>query len=283
MKGMSIALLAAIVLGVTRGSALASGHGPVFGAATPTLGRDGWSIDQAWAVRTGDDGSHEQMLRTMISYGISENLQLSGSVPLALTGGDLASARSMSMMSGGREFETLLAYRFQRRPVGIGGRQESTVYIGGSAPLEKEADNVSLGPSVYLGAATGYASRAHYAWVGGNIQQYAERGSDRVGASRVLSVVYGYRPPPLRTEAGKPDVRFFVEMTAENRAADRRGGVSMANGARTVFVGPTTLLLHKAFGVSGGVLFPLYEHVETTRVRERFRAAVNVSYFFWFR
>jgi len=75
------------------------------------------------------------MLKTTISYGITENLQVSGSVPLALGGRSLAAARSMSMMSGGREFETLVGYRFQRRTIGIGGRQESTVV----AP--HEADN----------------------------------------------------------------------------------------------------------------------------------------------
>jgi hypothetical protein len=34
-------------------AAAASGHGPVFGAATPTLGRGGWSVDQAWTLRAG--------------------------------------------------------------------------------------------------------------------------------------------------------------------------------------------------------------------------------------
>ena len=261
----------------------ASGHGPLFGAATPTLGRDGWSIDQAWAIRAADDGSGEQMLKTMIGYGITENLQISGSVPIAIGAGDVASARTMSMMSGGREFETLLGYRFQRRMIGIGARQESTVYVGGSVPLERTIDNVSVGPSLSLAGATGYASRAHYAWVGANLQHFAQRGADQLGDSRVLSLVYGYRPPPLRTEAGKPDLRFFVEMTAEDRRSDRHAGLDMANGARTVFAGPTALLLHKAFGVSGGVLFPLYEHVDPNRVSERFRAAINVTYFFWFR
>src|SRR5207244_4329268 len=115
MKTMYVSLITVVAIGMPCRSVRASGHGPLFGAATPTLGRDGWSLDQAWAIRAADDGSHEQMLKTMISYGITENLQVSGSVPLALGGGNLASARSMSMMSGGREFETLFGYRFQRR------------------------------------------------------------------------------------------------------------------------------------------------------------------------
>jgi hypothetical protein len=283
MKMTSLALATLLFVAATDQPLGASGHGPLFGAATPTLGRDGWSIDQAWTIRTSDDSSHEQMLKTMISYGITENLQISGSVPLALGTSDLGSARTMSMMSGGREFESLLGYRFQRRTIGIGTRQESTLYLGGTVPLQSAADPVSVGPSIYVGGATGYASRAHYAWVGANIQHFSERNGDRLGDSRAVSVVYGYRPPALRTEAGKPDLRFFAEMTAEDRLADNHAGIAMANGARTVFAGPTALLLHKAVGVAGGVLFPLYEHVDDNRARERFRAAVNVTYFFWFR
>jgi len=229
-------------------NAFASGHGPVFGAATPTLGRGGWSLDQAWTIRVGDDQDREQMLKTMISFGITENLQISGSFPLATSSGTLPNARMMSSMSNDREFEGLVAYRFQRRTVGIGGRQESTAYIGGNAG------------SIIAGAATGYASRSQYVWVGGDVQRN----------SRLLTVVYGYRPPPLRTEAGKPDLRFFVEATAEDRDV-----------SRTVFVGPTALLLHKAVGIEGGVLFAAHQRANAGFAQERVRVAVNVAYFFW--
>ena len=117
--------------------AFASGHGPLFGAATPTLGRGGWSADQAWTLRAGDDEQRQQMLKTMLSFGLTENLQVSGSFPLAMSDGRLTPARMMSAMSSDREFEALTSYRFQRRTVGIGGRQESTFYLGGTAPLER--------------------------------------------------------------------------------------------------------------------------------------------------
>ena len=261
--------------------AFASGHGPVFGAATPTLGRGGWSVDQAWTCRVGDDQQRQQMLKTMLSFGVTENLQLSGSLPIAMGDAPLAAARMMSAMSSDREFEGLVAYRFQRRTVGIGGRQESTLYVGGTAPLERRRNDIGVGGSLEAGIATGYASRAHYLWVGGAFQRFAQRGGDRFGDSRLASAVYGYRPPALRTEAGKPDLRFFVEMTTEERGNARVSGVERADGARTVFVGPTSLLLHKAFGVEAGVLFPAYQRVEASAVRERMRVAVNVAYFFW--
>jgi hypothetical protein len=279
----SILMLSAMLSLTAAGSVpvFASGHGPVFGAATPTLGRGGWSIDQAWTCRVSDDAQQQQMLKTMLSFGITENLQISGSVPLAMGDALLAPARMMSAMSSDQEIEGLMAYRFQRRTVGIGGRQESTLYVGATAPLERRRNDVGVGGSLEVGMASGYASRAHYVWVGGAFQHFAERDSDRFGGSRFVTAVYGYRPPALRTEAGKPDLRFFVEMTAEDRGNARVSGLERADGARTVFVGPTSLLLHKAFGVEAGVLFPAYQRVEAPAVRERVRVAVNVAYFFW--
>jgi hypothetical protein len=281
MRTARLPVLTIVAIAMNAQIARASGHGPLFGAATPTLGRGGWSVDQAWTLRSGNDGEREQMLRTMFSFGVTENLQLSASLPLAMSDGRLAAARMMSAMSSDRELEGLVAYRFQRRTVGIGGRQESTFYVGGTGPLESRRNGVGAGPSFEVGAATGYASRAHYIWVGGGVQHFAERRSDRLGDSRLFTAVYGYRPSPLRTEAGKPDVRFFVEATAEDRTPPRIAGVEALGGARTVFVGPTTLILHRAIGVEAGVLFPAYQSVSDGSVKERVRIAVNVAYFFW--
>ena len=242
-----ILIYAACALLACAPRAEASGHGPVFGATTPTLGRGGWSVDWAWTLRTADADLRDQMFKTMISFGVTENLQLSGSFPLAMNAA-LPDARMMSLMSNGREFEGLVGYRFQRRTVGIGGRQESTVYAGANQH------------SPILAAATGYASRSQYVWAGGDAQR----------DSALVTVVYGYRPSALRTEAGKPDLRFFVESTAEGR--DR---------TRTVFIGPTALLLHKAVGIEGGVLFPAYQRTEAGAPRERVRVAINLAYFFW--
>ena len=278
MKWIGV-LVAAIAL--LPAAAHASGHGPVFGAATPTLGRGGWSVDEAWTLRAGDDDERQQMLKTMLSFGVTENLQMSASFPLAMSDGRLRPARMMSPMSSDREIEALMAYRFQRRTIGIGGRQESTLYVGGTGPLETRRNGIGAGASFEAGASTGYASRAHYVWVGGGVQHFVDRGGDRLGESRLLTFVYGYRPPALRTEAGKPDLRFFVEATAEDRGAARIAGIDAGDGSRTLFVGPTTLLLHTAIGVEGGVLFPVYQRAGNASVKERVRVAVNIAYFFW--
>jgi hypothetical protein len=68
----------------------------------------------------------------------------------------------MSLMSNERELEVLAGYRFQRRVIGVGGRQESTVYAGATVPFESRRGGVQASPSLYLGGATGYASRSHY-------------------------------------------------------------------------------------------------------------------------
>jgi hypothetical protein len=275
-------LLLITVLGCSV-PAFAAGHGPVFGAATPTLGRGGWSLDQAWTLRGGDQDQRQQMLKTMLSFGITENLQISGSLPLAMAEGRLAPARMMSAMSSDREFEGLVSYRFQRRPVGIGGRQESTFYVGGTAPLESSRNGVGAGPSIEAGGSTGYASRSHYVWVGGGVQHFFDRDGDQLGASRLVTFVYGYRPEALRTEAGKPDLRFFVEATGEDRGPARISGIDVGGAARTIFVGPTSLLLHKAIALEAGVLFPVYQQVPAATVKEHVRVAVNLAYFFWTR
>lgn len=272
-------LIALTILG-SHNELSASGHGPMFGAATPTLGRGGWSIDQAYTFRggEGEDPQSQQMFKTMVSFGITETVQVSGSVPVAM-GDGLAPTRMMSSMSSEREFEGLVAYRFQRRPIGIGGRQESTLYVGGTVPMEDGRAGLPVGPSFVMQAATGYASRAHYAWVGGGIQHFLEHDGARQGASRFLTFVYGYRPPPLRVEPGKPDLRFFVEATAEDRTNNVVSGVDAGRGGRAVFVGPTSLVVYKAIAVEGGVLFPVYQ--QTAQDRERVRVAVNFAYFFW--
>lgn len=256
--------------------ASASGHGPVFGAATPTLGRGAFSFDQAWTMRLGEDGRDEQMLKTMVTFGITETWQLSASIPEVMSDTRLAPARMMSAMSSDREVEALLGYRFQSTPIGVGGRRESTLYLGGTVPTDADR-----GASVVIAGATGYAGRAHYIWVGGGLQHYVERQGLRRGASRSVTAVYGYRPPPLRMEAGRPDLRFFVEATFEDRSALEERGVKMQPGSRTLFIGPTSLLVYKAIAVEGGIQWAAVQR-GTAAARERARVAVNFTYF-WFR
>ena len=278
---MTLAIAATVV---APSRALASGHGPVFGGATPTLGKGGWSFDQAWMGRLGEgpDGN-DQMLRSMISFGLTEDLQLSASLPIPLTtGGPMPMGRMMAMMSGNREFEALAGWRFHRQAVGDGARFESTAYIGGTVPFESRRGGVRTAPSIYTTVASGYASRAHYFWASGGYQRYTADQSDRLGDVKLYSVVYGYRPKALRLDYPKPDLRFFVEAVGESTGRARHGGAAMADsGGHVLMVGPTALLLYKAYGIEGGITFPVHQRTNGRQPGERYRFGLNVSYFFW--
>lgn len=280
MRAMRCLAVAALVA-VSAQVAEASGHGPVFGAATPTLGRGAWSLDQAWTIRLGEDSRREQMLKTMVSFGITEVWQVSASVPEVMRADGLAPARMMSAMSNDREIEALAGWRFQRTPVGVGGRRESTLYVGGTIPLESARNGVPAGASLVASIATGYAGRAHYVWAGAGLQHYFNRDGGRPGDSRTVTAVYGYRPSVFRVDHGRPDLRFFIEATFEDRQADTVDGNDLARGARTVFVGPTSLLVYKAIALSGGVQWAAYQR-DRDGPADRARIAVNFSYF-WFR
>ena len=62
----AIAACLAAVLCAAPQATFASGHGPVFGATTPTLGKGGWSFDTAWTLRASEADAKEQMLKGMI-------------------------------------------------------------------------------------------------------------------------------------------------------------------------------------------------------------------------
>ena len=262
--------------------AAASGHGPVFGGATPTLGKGGWSFDQAWMGSHARNGEDDQVLRSMIGFGLTKDLQVTVSLPIGLASGAHAPmGRMTAMMSSSREAEALLGWRFHRQDVGTGARFESTLYAGAAVPTVSSAGGFRTAPSGYLSVASGYASRAHYFWTAASYQRRGDDEGDRLGNVKSLSVVYGYRPPVLRVDYPKPDLRFFVEAVGEITGSPRKSGVEVAPSARTVFAGPTTLLLYKQYGVSGGVLFPLYQRSNGPEPQERIRFTLNVSYFFW--
>jgi hypothetical protein len=263
---------------------VASGHGPVFGGATPTLGKGGWQLDQAWMGKLGHGrGDDEQMLRTMISVGITEDVQISASLPITLNSSVwMPRGRVMAMMSSNQDLEAIVGWRFQRNALSAGSRIESTAFVGVTAPLQQyRPDGMRATPSVHASVASGYASRAHYFWAGAGYQTYTERDGDHMGDAVFYSIVYGYRPPFLRLDYPKPDLRFFVEAVGEHTARGQHHGFEVVlSGGDSLMVGPTALLLYKQYSLSGGMLFPLYQQTNL-QPEEKFRFGVNFSYFFW--
>ncbi len=223
------------------------------------------------------------LLRSMISFGITEKLQISGSLPVPLGDGNaMPSGRMMAMMSGNPDFESLVGWRFQTRPVGEGARLESTVYAGGLVPLDSQRAGIETSPAAVLSLASGYASRSHYFWAGATYVEHLERAGDQLGSVASFSLVYGYRPPSWRKDYPKPDLRFFVEAAGDITGTADHNGQSMTDtGGRVALVGPTMLLLYKAYALEGGVLFPVYQRNRPMQPDERFRFGVNFTYFFW--
>lgn len=165
------------------------------------------------------------------------------------------------------------------------------VFASGHGPLFAAAtpvlsdgagDTHRLTPSYSFTAVTGYASRAHYFWVGGGVQRYLERGGTRPSNVASYSVVYGYRPPAWRLEYPKPDVRVFVEVVGERIGHARHHGLADAtSGGTAVFAGPTILALYKAYGLEAGILFPIHRDMRAGERDEHFRFGINFAYFFW--
>ena len=282
-RPIQVASIGLLLVVSASSSVHASGHGPVFGAATPTLGKGGWAFDQAWMGQPTDGADTSALLRSMISLGITEKLQISASLPIPIGNGDaMPAGRMTALMSGNPDFESLLGWRFQTRPVGEGARLESTVYLGGLLPLDSKRGGVATSPAGLIALSSGYASRSHYFWAGASHLHYVERNGDQLGSVTSFSLVYGYRPPAWRKDYPKPDLRFFVEAAGDITGAANHNGQPMTDtGGRVALVGPTMLLLYKAYAFEGGVLFPVYQRNQPMQPDERFRFGLNVTYFFW--
>jgi hypothetical protein len=262
---------------------LASGHGPVFGLATPTNPRGGFSLDTSLMGRYGDGGG--AMFRATLGYGITENLKVSISAPIVFQAEPFAPSRVAPLTPMGGDFEGLAIWRFHRQDTGVGSRFETAAIGGVLLPGPQNAGgalrHLHGGPGVLAGIVTGVASRSHYAWAGASYQRYAESQRDRRPGLFFYSAVYGYRPPSWRTDKGW-DWRIFGEFTGEKAGVAQQAGLAIPrSNSHQMFVGPTTLGVCKNYAVSAGVQFPVYQDVRmSVYPRERVRVAINFSYFF---
>jgi hypothetical protein len=267
-------------LSLARGS----GHGPVFGMTTPTNIKGGWSIDLGLMGQLGERNTGV-MSRAMLGYGITQDLQLSVSAPYIFSSVPMIPARMSAMMPGSADLEALSSYRFHRQGTGVGTRVESTAYIGLIVPGPQRPagmmGELRRAPGLYTGVASGMASRSHYLWGGVGNVRYAERRGDQRSNVVTYSAVWGYRPPAWQKEYPHWDWRLFLEATGDKAGTMRRAGSVMpGTGGHQVFVGPTTLGIYKNYAIEGGVQWPVYRDVGPMMQQERFRFALNFSYFF---
>ena len=257
----------------------ASGHGPVFGYATPTNSQGEWSFDFGLLERNTALGS-QLTARSMLTYGFTPFLQVSLTAPAILTNTNLPT----TMMTGGDFFQSNLAWRFQHQAKSVGKRIETTVFGGlivpGPQPGLSVMGYIARAPGVNAGAVTGLASRSHYLWMGGGYTRFMERYNTRMPSTVSYSLVYGYRPRMLRKDYPFWDWRLFGELTGERDSRLVTAGLPMpGTQAHQVFLGPTTLGIYKAFAISGGVQFPVYRDVGGLLPQERVRVAINFTYF----
>lgn len=280
MQGIKLAF--AVLGTMACVNAVAEGHGPTFGLATPTLGRGQWSSDSV-AMQSRTDRGDMWMFREMLGYGITEDLQFSLSFPVARTDRlpDPPRTRVGSMMGAFGDVEGSLLWRFQRAAPAVGVRRESTLLFGASAPTEGGRGGVAVGPALHLGAVTGYASRTVYWWLGGGAQLYARDDGDRLGNLYYLSGVFGWRPPLFRRDYPKPDWRLFVEALAEfaNRN-EMKGRADPDSGGRKLLIGPSVLGLYGRWGVEAGVLLPVAEDLNGAQPDEDYRLKLVFTYWF---
>ncbi len=255
------------------------GHGPIFGLSTPTLGKGGWSLDATVMGRMLNE-QQTAMVRTLLSYGINEDLQFSASLPMPIyTTQGVVPTRVSTRMPASPDIEFTLGWRFQRRELGIGKRFESTAYVAFDYPTDPLRVGLRTTPGVAGALVTGYASRVIYAWAGALYRRYVTPigpTADHLGDLAMYSLVVGYRPPQFQHDYPRPDWRLFVEAVGENTRRDVAAGVERANsGGHQLFVGPTLLGLYGGWGVSGGPIFPVHRRLNGTQPRERVRMSVN--------
>jgi hypothetical protein len=258
--------------------AFASGHGPLFGLATPTNSQGEWSFDEGIFDRASSDGV-QASARTLLGYGFTPHLSLFLTLPVVAASTTIPPTR----IQAGADFDSTLAWRFQHTATKVGTRIESTAFasfvVPGPQSGFKGVAHTSNAPGLMLGAVTGTASRSNYLWLGGTYTQFLEHNGDRRPGILNYSLVYGYRPPKWRKPPDKWDWRLFAELVGE-RSQEFLQANSLVAGTQTnqLFLGPTALGIYRNYTVSFGAQLPIYQDVGSLFPKERVRFAINLSY-----
>ena len=260
------------------------GHGPAFGLATPTAGQGAISADiMTMSLSMMDERS--LMSRASVRYGLTPDIMLNFSVPFDLYSGPMDTfvprTRGGTMMGGFGDMEVMALWRFHKQFPGVGKRFESTLLLSGLYPTSSERGGVGAGPGVHAAVVTGYASRTVYAWGGAGYQGHTKSGDDQLGGLYYVSAVAAWRPPIFAADYPAPDWRIFIEALGERSQRDVVAGEKVPDtGGDKLLVGPSVLGLYGAWGVSLGVLFPVYQDLNGPVHAERARLSMNISLFF---
>jgi hypothetical protein len=305
--------LIALAVSLAVVPAMADGHGASFAFSTATLGAGDTGIETGVMWRSGT-----YMLAPHVTYGVSENLQVSFSSPFHVNHGEHPTGRFEAMMPGNPEAEFLLGWRFYHASTGVGTRNEATVYAGGSALTQEvpRADGPPLRrqPGLYVALAAGRVARSYDVWAGIGYQKYGEWNSgidDHQSNTLLTSFAAGWRPSFLNKDYPKPDIRIFWETIGEEVGIAWRdrppagfgttgggGGHTHSEtglpvlpkpsaieylrnvGGNAIFSGPSLLCTYHSMAFQGGILFPLMDNPNGHQPPEHFRVSAGVTYYF---
>jgi len=259
--------------------ALAAGHGPVFGYATPVNSQGEFSFDTGLIGRHGSQGT-ALTESSQLGYGITPHITVTAVVPFTFGKASLPETR----MAGGGEWSSSVAWRFQHSVTSVGRRIESTASLGLVVPGPQQDSGILASlhraPGVAATLASGLASRSQYLWFGGGYTRFVEAHTDRRPDTISWSGIYGYRPPGLRRDVNHWDYRGFAELTGEHTGRVRSNGVLLPDSETTsLWLGPSILAILKDVAIEGGIQAPLYRDVSASSYgRESIRFAINFSY-----
>jgi hypothetical protein len=280
-KALFIVLLAILLLGITGTTFAQGGHGPVFSLATPTLGKGELSFDAL--VMSARQGKNAWMIRQNWHYGLTQDIQLNLSVPTPLRQiSQPPHGRLGTLMGTYGDLEASGLFRFFKNYYPGGGKRfESTLLLSGTVPTEKRRRGIRVGPSINGAVVTGYASRTVYGWLGSGYQYYGKSDGDQLGDITYLTAVFGYRPPFFQHDYPKPDWRIFIESVTEWVGSEYLDGQKrVSSEGRRTLIGPTVLGLYGKWGISGGIMFPVYSDFTGNSNAEDYRLSMILSYWF---
>jgi hypothetical protein len=276
-RARAVALAATLALAQLLSAA---DHGPVFGLATPTNPKGGWSFDLGVNGRSGTASN----LEAELTYGLTQNIKLAISGPVVFQPDPYPRSSVTTNTPTSGDFSGLAWWRFQKKDF-AGKRVESTAVGGVLAPGPQQETGLYKGLNgglgYMIGGVTGIASRSQYVWVGASYQRYAESKGDRRPDLLSYTAVYGYRPLSWRTDYPRWDWRVFGEFTGERTSTLQRQNFNVPGSqAKQIFFGPSLLGVYRAIGIEAGIQFPVYRNAGPLYPKERYRFAVNFAYFF---
>ena len=267
-----LAIFVSILTAVSESQA--SGHGPLFALSTPTNASGQWSVDFA-SLMIRDQENTGAVFRTVLSYGITDSVMLSASIPFI-------AGETESLTPALGSYEGFVTWRFQKSNRGIGKRYESILFGGVIYPADQfgALRVIEKSPGIQVGGCTGLISRSHYLWAGLSYTAFQEKNGDKRPDLIFYSFAWGYRPDSWRKEYPAWDWRFFVEATGEKFGDLQFNGFTATDSdEHQIMIGPAVLGQYKRIALEAGIQVAVYRNTGLD-TGERFRlGATGVLYF----